>query len=231
MPEIMQQQYASLMKDSNSLDCLKYSSPQMERRYIMAIIITNGSYFIRYTDTGATKKTSDINLAYQFSSVYEAICGMRKAKGKTEGFYVYDTLTQHILWRWMTEEEKEEAKRNKVALSMVKRDKNGKIKRKSYSDDVRKLIYIKAGGRCELCGRKILLDDMTLDHVNPLSMGGDDDVENLSCTCYPCNLFKGNILPTNFYERITDIFMYQIERKNGHKSRWRIVHRLLGKLV
>ena len=63
---------------------------------------------------------------------------------------------------------------------MLKRDKNGKIKRKSYSDDVRKLIYIKAGGRCELCGRKILLDDMTLDHVNLLSMGGDDDVENLS---------------------------------------------------
>lgn len=228
MPEIMQQQYASLMKDSNSLDCLKYSSPQMERRYIMAIIITNGSYFIRYTDTGATKKTSDINLAYQFSSVYEAICGMRKAKGKTEGFYVYDTLTQHILWRWMTEEEKEEAKRNKVALSMVKRDKNGKIKRKSYSDDVRKLIYIKAGGRCELCGRKILLDDMTLDHVNPLSMGGDDDVENLSCTCYPCNLFKGNILPSDFYERITDIFMYQMERQNSHNLKWKIVHKLLS---
>ena len=153
---------------------------------------------------------------------------MRKAKGKTEGFYVYDTLTQRILWRWMTEEEKEEAKRNKVALSMVKRDKNGKIKRKSYSDDVRKLIYIKAGGRCELCGRKILLDDMTLDHVNPLSMGGDDDVENLSCTCYPCNLFKGNILPTNFYERITDIFMYQMERQNSHNLKWKIVHKLLS---
>lgn len=197
----------------------------------MAIVITNGNYYIWYTSTGATKKTSEINLAYQFSSVYEAISGMRKAQGKTEGFYVYDTLTQRILWRWMTEEEKEEAKRNKVALSMVKRDKNGKIKRKSYSDDVRKLIYIKAGGRCELCGRKILLDDMTLDHVNPLSMGGDDDVENLSCTCYPCNLFKGNILPTDFYERITDIFMYQMEKKQRNSFKWKIAHRLLNSIV
>ena len=120
---------------------------------------------------------------------------------------------------------------------MLKRDKNGKIKRKSYSDDVRKLIYIKAGGRCELCGRKILLDDMTLDHVNPLSMGGDDDVENLfdvakevsdKVTCYPCNLFKGNILPTDFYERITDIFMYQMERQNSHNLKWKIVHKLLS---
>ena len=197
----------------------------------MAIVITNGNYYIWYTSTGATKKTSEINLAYQFSSVYEAISGMRKAQGKTEGFYVYDTLTQHILWRWMTEEEKEEAKRNKVALSMVKRDKNGKIKRKSYSDDVRKLIYIKAGGRCELCGRKILLDDMTLDHVNPLSMGGDDDVENLSCTCYPCNLFKGNNLPTDFHERITDIFMYQIEKKHSRSLKRKVLHKVLAKTV
>lgn len=116
-------------------------------------------------------------------------------------------------------------------MSMIKRDKNGKIKRKSYSNDVRKLIYIKAGGRSELCGRKILLDDMTLDHVNPLSMGGEDDVENLSCTCYPSNLFKGNVLPSDFMERITDIFMYQMERQNSHNLKWKIVHRLLGKLV
>ena len=35
--------------------------------------------------------------------------------------------------------------------------------------------------------------------LRPLAMGGEDDVENLSCTCYPYNLFKGNILPSDFY--------------------------------
>ena len=169
----------------------------MEGVSSMAIVITNGTHYIRYTDTGATKKTSDINLAYQFLSTYEAINGMKKAKGKTKGFYVYDTLTQRILWKWMTEEEKTEARRNKIALSMVKRDKHGKVVRKTYSEDTRKLIYLNAHGRCELCGRKILLEDMTIDHVNPLSMGGEDDVENLACTCFPCNLFKGNILPVS----------------------------------
>ena len=49
----------------------------------MAIVITNGTHFIRYTDTGATKRTTDINLAYQFPTVNDAICGMKKAKGKT----------------------------------------------------------------------------------------------------------------------------------------------------
>lgn len=196
----------------------------------MAIVITNGNYYIAYTDTGATKKTKDINNAYQFSTVNEAIKGMKKAEGQTKKYYVFDTLTQHILWKWLTQEEIEEIRRNKISMSTIKRDKHGKIVRKSYSDDVRKLIYLHAGGRCELCGRKLLLDDMTVDHIKPLSMGGEDDVENLSCTCYPCNLFKGNILPDDFMERVTEIFMYQTEKRN-HGFKWKILHRLFVKMI
>ena len=197
----------------------------------MAIVITNGNYYIYYTRTGATKKTLDINTAYKFTTVADAIEERKKATGQTKNYYVFDTLTQKILWKWMTHEELDEIRKNKISMSMVKRDKNGKIKRKTYSDDTKKLIYLKAGGRCELCGRKILLDDMTLDHVNPLSMGGDDNVENLACTCYPCNLFKGNMIPADFTERITDIFMYEMERKNNNCTRWKFVHKLLEKMI
>ncbi len=203
----------------------------MEGANIMAIVITNGQYYIRYTDTGATKKTSDINSAYQFPSARDGINGIQKAKGKTKGFYVYDTSTQYVIWKWMTEEEKAEARRNKIALSMVKRDKQGRIIRKIYSEDTRKLIYLNAHGKCELCGRKILLEDMTIDHVNPLSMGGEDNVSNLSCTCSLCNHFKGNILPDDFFERISLIYLYQMEKKYKGKLKWRIVHSLLCKMV
>jgi len=196
----------------------------------MAIMITNRTYYIKYTDTGATKKTTDINSAYQFPTVAQAIGGMKKAEWQTKKFFVFDTLTQRILWKWLTQEEIEEIRRNKISMSTVKRDKHGKIVRKSYSDDVRKLIYLHAGGRCELCGRKLLLDDMTVDHIKSLSMGGEDDVENLSCTCYPCNLFKGNILPDDFMERVTEIFMYQTEKRN-HGLKWKILHRLLVKMI
>ena len=193
----------------------------------MAIVITNGTYYIWYTKTGATKKVSDINLAYQFPTVAEAIKGMKKAEKKTQNYYVFDTLTQRILWKWMTPSEIIEARENKEkGLAYC----SGKAKRKTYSKDTRKLIYLNAGGRCELCGKKILLDDMTIDHINPLSMGGEDDVENLSCTCYPCNLFKGNILPSDFMERITDIFMYQMEKQNRHSLKWKFAHRLLSSL-
>lgn len=67
----------------------------------------------------------------------------------------------------MTEEELEELR----ARKKIKRTKSGKIKRKTYSPDVKKLLYIKADGKCELCGKKILLDDMTIDHVKPFING------------------------------------------------------------
>ena len=214
------------------VDCLKLKAVCNIRKVdIMAIVITNGNHYITYTDSGATKKTTDINSAFQFSTVAEAIKGMKKAEEKTKSYFVFDTLTQHILWKWMTEEEIKEMRKNKVSLSMVRRDSKGKIKRKSYSEDTRKLIYLHAGGRCELCGRKILLEDMTIDYITPLAMGGEDDVENLSCTCYPCNLFKGNILPSDFMERITDIFLYQMERRHKDRVKWKIVHKMLNKMI
>lgn len=197
----------------------------------MAIVLTNGKYYITYADTGATKKTPDINAAHQFASVYEALNGMRKAMGQTKSYYVYDTLTQRVIWKKMTEEEREEARRNKIALLTAKRDKNGKLVRKTYSEDTRKLIYMNAHGRCTLCGKKILLEDMTIDHIKPLSMGGADSVENLACTCYLCNMLKGNALPDDFFERITDIFMYQTEKKCKSKVKWKIVHKMVNMMV
>lgn len=62
-------------------------------------------------------------------------------------------------------------------------------------------------------------------------MGGENDVSNLACTCLPCNVFKGNILPENFLNRINDIFMYQTEKNTKHKLKWKIVHRLLQSCI
>ena len=196
----------------------------------MAIVLTNGTCYVYYSSTGATKKTTDINNAYQFPTVSQAIKGIRDAEGKTKNYYVYDTLTQRVLWKRMTREEFDEIRKERLSLSLVSRDKNGRIIRKKYSDDARKLIYNKAQGKCELCGRKILLEDMTIDHVKPLSMGGEDDVNNLACTCYPCNLFKGNILPDDFMERITEIFMYQTKKKCSNSIKRKIIYKLVESL-
>lgn len=194
----------------------------------MAIVITDGAYYIFLNKDGKHRKTNDASQALQYGSINEAIRYMRKAPAKTKGFYVYDTFKNRVLWKHMTQQEIINAKEEKLFQLDVKRYSNGKIKRKTYSQDTRKLIYNNAGGRCELCGRKILFEDMTLDHIKPLSMGGLDEVENLSCVCLDDNTFKSNILPEDFLERITSIFMYQMERKNSQSLKWKIVHKLLS---
>lgn len=152
---------------------------------------------------------------------------MNIAPIKTEGFYVYDTFSNRTLWKRLTQEERIELQEQRNGIVEVERRSDGKIKRKKYSKSTRKLIYEKYNGRCQLCGREILLSEMSLDHHVALSMGGIDDVSNLVATCYPCNRFKSNIASELFENRINDIFMYQMEKKIKHKLKWKIAHKLL----
>ena len=129
-----------------------------------------------------------------------------KAIQKTRHYHVYDTETNKICWK-------------------------SQRRRKHYSPEVRKMIYDKSGGRCALCGRKITLSEMTIDHIVPLDRNGENGTNNLQCACYACNQFKANILPEDFMERITAIFLYQMEKRYNGKIRWKIVHKVLEKLI
>jgi hypothetical protein len=40
---------------------------------------------------------------------------------------------------------------------------------------------------CSVCGRMLFFDMATIDHVVPLSKGGDYDAVNLVITCVKCN--------------------------------------------
>ncbi|MCF2642228.1 HNH endonuclease [Roseburia hominis] len=197
----------------------------------MAIVITNGAYYIYLNQNGKHRKTNDICQALQFNSINEAIKYMNKAPAKTDGYYVYDTHTKHVLWKRLTEEEQTAMQELKERKANINRRNDGKIKRRTYSPDVKKLIYIKSDGRCALCGRKILLEDATLDHIVPLAKGGIDSVENLQLCCHADNIFKGAIKPEDFMERITEIFMYQMEKKSNNGLRWKLASRLFSPLL
>lgn len=174
---------------------------------IMAYVLTNGSYYVRMTATGGVAKTKDINEARIYLTTEKAKERTIKAPGKTNGYYIHNIETNA-----------------KYKLSRGK----GRI---NFPKEVRELIYDTAKGKCALCGRKITYDKMTLDHIVPLAMNGADDVSNLQCTCEACNLFKGSVLPDDFMERITEIFMYQMDKKQSKRLLWKIVHKLLNKMV
>ena len=54
---------------------------------------------------------------------------------------------------------------------------------------LRKLAKKNSGSVCHYCGDYV--DDGHLDHVIPLSRGGDDSPDNLVWSCSSCNLSKG----------------------------------------
>lgn len=102
-----------------------------------------------------------------------------------------------------------------------------KQKREKYTVEERKIFYDKSNGHCQLCGRKISLDSMTLDHVIPLSKGGKDTMENIQSACSICNRMKTDILPMEFMEKITEIFLYQTEKRIGDGERYQQIKSLL----
>lgn len=169
----------------------------------MAIVLTNGRYYIRTSQTGKIQKTDNIIEAQTFYSCNAAMMKVFKAPRKCKGYYPFDTEDGY----------------------------KSKKKRKIYSSEDRKIIYNKSNGCCELCGKRLLFQDMTLDHIVPLSMGGKDEMENLQSSCSLCNQFKSNVLPDKFMEKISQIFMYQMQLQNGDSLRWKIIHRELQKMV
>jgi 5-methylcytosine-specific restriction endonuclease McrA len=66
----------------------------------------------------------------------------------------------------------------------------------------RRQVYDKTGGRCAYCGCPIDFDEMQIDHVNPLSLGGADDVSNMLPACRSCNHFKGGMTLEKFRKAI-----------------------------
>jgi 5-methylcytosine-specific restriction enzyme A len=58
-------------------------------------------------------------------------------------------------------------------------------------DAVRDRIFVRAGGRCHISGRKIGAgEDWQLEHVKPLSMGGEHRERNLRPALTVCHKIK-----------------------------------------
>ena len=157
----------------------------------------------RYGNT-KVKKTKDINEATQFYHVNKAMRKILSKPAQCKGYYLFDTEDTYS-----------------------RRKQN----RKHYSQDVRKILYDKANGKCAICGKPLLFSDITLDHIIPLIQNGKDEVENLQVCCYECNQMKGAILPSDLYQKVTKIFMYQMDKKQSKRLLWKIVHKLLNKMV
>lgn len=79
----------------------------------------------------------------------------------------------------------DQAERSRIASA---RQRSGSSARVATTND----LLNRAGNRCYLCGCRITIMDLHLEHVIPLALGGTDTDENLSVACGPCNMRKGS---------------------------------------
>jgi len=56
-------------------------------------------------------------------------------------------------------------------------------------------LFVRDRGTCAYCGRHFQFDDLTREHIIPVSRGGDDSWMNCITACRNCNGQKGNRLP------------------------------------
>ena len=56
-------------------------------------------------------------------------------------------------------------------------------------------IYARDGYKCQYCGKKCRIDELTYDHVVPRSQGGKTTWDNIVSCCYACNHAKANRTP------------------------------------
>ena len=179
----------------------------------MAIVLTNGNYYIAHSNTGAIIKVTDINQAQDFHSVERAIHQKNKHSGKCSGYYFIDTDIPDSI------QQRED--------SISKR----KSKRKQFSKSMRRNIYEKTQGYCYLCGKFVKFNSFEVEHKTPLSKGGTNDLSNLYCSCHKCNKLKRNIYYEEFMEKITQIFLYQMQMQYGNSLRWKFLNRTLSKMM
>ena len=80
--------------------------------------------------------------------------------------------------------------------SVIRRRTYINIRRRREASGMKRMrIYMRDKYRCQYCGARKSVNDLTLDHILPRSRGGDNSPVNIVTACVPCNNRKINRTP------------------------------------
>ena len=79
-----------------------------------------------------------------------------------------------------------------------------KTPRISIPPEVRKYVFNRDKYQCQSCGQTNLETNLTIDHIIPLALGGQNDISNLQTLCFTCNQQKKHYLDPRFRRRFSD---------------------------
>ena len=175
----------------------------------MEYTITNGQHYLKGSRANKAKGVM-LSQAKLFATEEEALTFLQGVRAKYQDWYVSPVSQEKIAQAQCMETQR--AKQATTTTGIP-------TKRCPIDPMIRKYIYRQSNGKCALCGKPVKYTDFTIDHIVPLSMGGENDIENFQCTCRTCNQFKSNILPEDFIRRVSDIYKHNAEKthKRGFK--------------
>jgi 5-methylcytosine-specific restriction endonuclease McrA len=80
--------------------------------------------------------------------------------------------------------------------SVIRRREYINIRRRREQSGMKRFrIYMRDKFRCQYCGEKKSVPELTLDHIFPRSRGGDNSPLNIVTACIKCNNRKSNRTP------------------------------------
>ena len=64
--------------------------------------------------------------------------------------------------------------------------------RAEYAEAILHYLVQKDGTSCNHCGKKLrFIHEASPDHITPVSLGGENKLENFRLSCRKCNRFRG----------------------------------------
>ena len=70
----------------------------------------------------------------------------------------------------------------------------------SISQKIRFEVFKRDNFTCQYCGKKSPEVVLEIDHIIPVNEGGEDNIENLTTSCFDCNRGKGKELLETYKE-------------------------------
>lgn len=134
-------------------------------------------------------------------------------------------MSKKYTWYWKYIQENNEGRHDKTKEKLYKRILSARNRwSKKYEiskKEIDGLIKSALGKKCPYCKEELKADVISLDHIIPRSVGGEDSIENLEIICDRCNRMKGE-LKKKEYEKLLE----QIDTFKRKKARQYIKRKL-----
>lgn len=183
---------------------MKYRSGKKKNSYVVS---TNQKYF---KPDGTF--VNEMSQAISFKTVEEAFDVLDNILNTNDELFVIDSEFKKIK-RPVPVQDKEPS-----LLAVVKRI--------SFSPEIRRKVAEKTP-ICAICGKPINQSEFTIDHILPLSRGGNNELVNLRPTHEACNKLKGNFTDEEMIDNVGLVVCNSLYNSPTSEMSYRIIRSIV----